>query len=162
MRISHLRYSLVVLLAISISGCYSGGKWSMPNLAFWKSSPFSSSTASAIPPTTTTPTKPSNLTTNISANNSTGMTMAPSYQNPTAKAAAAGAAVTPQYSYTPSSYTPSPAVSPSATPASSYTASTMNAVGSSPYLPPQQGPYGSAGTALKVRAILPAVILPRL
>ncbi len=47
MSISSMRYCLVAMAALSMSGCYSGGRWTMPDLAFWKTNPFSSSGKSA-------------------------------------------------------------------------------------------------------------------
>src|SRR3972149_6410254 len=96
MRVSILQCALVLLLTISFSGCYSGGKWTMPNLAFWKSSPFSSATASTYPPAPAIPTKPSALAANTS---SPALTTAPIYQAATSNVTTPAAAVTPQYSY---------------------------------------------------------------
>jgi len=138
MRISKLQCAFVIFLTISLSGCYSGGKWTMPNLAFWKSSPFSSSTAGNLTPSTTTPTKPSTLATN---NSTASLTTAPLYQGATSSTTTPGGAVAPQYSYPAST----PSMS-SATTAPTYTASQTSTVGNSQYVTPQQGPYGSVGT----------------
>ncbi|MGD0517574.1 MAG: hypothetical protein ABSA26_08570, partial [Thermoguttaceae bacterium] len=145
MRISSSQCALVLLLTISISGCYSGGKWSMPNLAFWKSSPFSSSnpstsTAGTYPPAAGSPVKPSAL----AANNSSGaLTTAPPYQStltPGTVTPAMPGAVS-QYPY------PSTTTSPAAAAGSpAYTASATNSVTANTYMAPQQGPYGSTGT----------------
>jgi len=50
MRNSLTRSCLVAVLAVSFSGCYSGGRWTMPNLAFWNSSPFDSVASSGKSP----------------------------------------------------------------------------------------------------------------
>ncbi len=50
MRTSFARYCLVTAVSIALSGCYSGGRWTVPNLAFWKSNPFSGPTSRASGP----------------------------------------------------------------------------------------------------------------
>ncbi len=126
MRISRSQCALVLILTIGISGCYSGGKWSMPNLAFWKSNPFSSSntaTAGTYPPAANGPAKPSALATN---NSSGATTTAPSYQG-TATTSMPGGAAVPQYSYTPTATSPAaPATVPN------YYSSTPNNSAASP------------------------------
>ena len=153
MRISRSQCALVLILTIGISGCYSGGKWSMPNLAFWKSNPFSSSstaTAGTYPPAATGPAKPSALASN---NSSGATTTALSYQG-AATTTTPGSAAAPQYSYTPTATSPAaPATVPnyySGTPNNSaaspaYTASLRNSVTAGTSLTPQQGLYGSTG-----------------
>ncbi len=49
MPIPSSRYCLVVVTALTLSGCYSGGRWTMPNLAFWKTNPFNSTAKSTAP-----------------------------------------------------------------------------------------------------------------
>ena len=49
MPIPSARYCLVAVTALTLSGCYSGGRWTMPNLAFWKTNPFSSTAKSTAP-----------------------------------------------------------------------------------------------------------------
>lgn len=49
MPIPSARYCLVVVMALTLSGCYSGGRWTMPNLAFWKTNPFNSTAKSTAP-----------------------------------------------------------------------------------------------------------------
>ena len=154
MRISRSQCALLLILTTAVSGCYSGGKWSMPNLAFWKTNPFSSSdpaTASTYPPpangSANGPAKPSAL----AANNSGATTTAPPYQSPAA-GAYPGSAAAPQYAYPPSPTTAAatrtpnyPGTTPSYSPASpAYTASATNSVTNSS-LTPQQGLYGSTG-----------------
>ena len=60
MRANVARCVLVILTAVVLSGCYSDGRWSAPNLAFWKSSPFQS-TPSATPGPVGSPVKPSGI-----------------------------------------------------------------------------------------------------
>ena len=60
MRANVARCVLVILTAVVLSGCYSDGRWSAPNLAFWKSSPFQS-TPSATPGAVGSPVKPSGI-----------------------------------------------------------------------------------------------------
>ena len=49
MPIPSARYGLVIAMALSHAGCYSGGRWTMPDLAFWKTNPFSPSSRSTAP-----------------------------------------------------------------------------------------------------------------
>ncbi len=98
MRISISQCALALLLSLSISGCYSGGKWSMPNMAFWRTSPFNSpgpSTAGTYPPPAAGTSKPSNLAAN---NSNSNLTTAPAYQTTVGVGTTAGASV-PQYPY---------------------------------------------------------------
>ena len=169
MRISRSQCALVLILTTAVSGCYSGGKWSMPNLAFWKTNPFSSSdpaTASTYPPptngTANGPAKPSAL----AANNSGAATTAPPYQNPAA-GAYPGSAAAPQYAYPGSATTAAatrtpnyPGATPSYSPTSpAYTASATNSVTNSS-LTPQQGLYGSTGYTDSIAARQQAPFAP--
>ena len=70
MRANVARCVLVVLTAVVLSGCYSDGRWSAPNLAFWKSSPFQS-TPSATPGPVGTPAKPSGIAAASKSNTTT-------------------------------------------------------------------------------------------
>ena len=65
MRTDVMRWVLVVFTTFAVGGCYSNGQWSAPNLAFWKSSPFqSSTTADATPGAPGSPVKPSGIAAN--------------------------------------------------------------------------------------------------
>ncbi len=50
MPIPPVRYGFLVVMVLSLAGCYSGGRWSMPDLAFWKTNPFSPSKSTAPDP----------------------------------------------------------------------------------------------------------------
>ncbi len=63
MRTNVMRCVLAVSTAIVLSGCYSGGHWTMP----WKTSPFSS-TPSATPGIVGSPVKPSGIAANSKTN----------------------------------------------------------------------------------------------
>lgn len=60
MRSPLTRCTLAILAAAVVSGCYSDGRWSAPNLAFWKSNPFQS-TPGATPGAVGSPVKPSGI-----------------------------------------------------------------------------------------------------
>ena len=60
MRTNVARCVLAVFATVLLSGCYSGGQWNTPNLAFWKSNPFQS-TPGATPGSVGSPVKPSGI-----------------------------------------------------------------------------------------------------
>ena len=60
------RWVVAVFTTVVLSGCYSGGQWSTPNLAFWKSNPFQS-TPGATPGGVGSAVKPSGLAASPSA-----------------------------------------------------------------------------------------------
>ena len=60
MRTNIARNLLVILTAVVLSGCYSDGRWTAPNLAFWKSSPFQSAPL-ATPGSVGSPVRPSGI-----------------------------------------------------------------------------------------------------
>ena len=63
MRTNTTRWVLAVSTMVALSGCYSNGQWSSPNLAFWKPSPFQS-TPGATPSAVGPAVKPSGIAAN--------------------------------------------------------------------------------------------------
>lgn len=122
MSMSSIRYGLVAMTALALSGCYSGGRWTMPDLAFWKTNPFSSAAKSTSPEAVP---RPSELASQpIPA---PGAGYAPSNQN-TANTTA------PPYSVG--------AVSPASQQTYAAAPSSPGAT-ATPYMAPQQGYYGA-------------------
>ena len=122
MSISSVRYGLVAMTALALSGCYSGGRWTMPDLAFWKTNPFSSTAKSTAPEAVP---RPSELASQpIPA---PGAGYAPSYQNTASTTA-------PPYSV--------PAASPASQQSYAAVPSSPGAT-AAPYMAPQQGYYGA-------------------
>ena len=74
MRTDVMRWVVVVFTTFAVGGCYSNGQWSMPNLAFWKSSPFQSSpTPDTTPGAPGSPVKPSGIAAGTHGANVLGM-----------------------------------------------------------------------------------------
>ena len=153
MRFNVVRFVLVISTAIVLSGCYSGGRWTTPNLAFWKRSPFQS-TPSVAPSMVGAPVKPSQ----IAASNGGANTLAPPANYASTGANTMGPPVAsvgtpvgysaPETGYPTSEY-PSTAP-PSRAPA--YTASTAGVPGARAYAAAPTdaaatGSYGSTSTA---------------
>ncbi len=114
MRFPSVRYCFAILLAISVSGCYSGGRWTTPDLAFWKSNPFSTTAKSTAPEPIPRPTEiasqpgPGPGAGYSAGGVNTADTLAPPYQ-----AAPAALASQPTYPATqPGAGAPSPFVMP--------------------------------------------------
>ena len=63
MRTNLARCLAAVLTTVLLTGCYSGGQWTTPNFAFWKSNPFQS-TAGATPGSVGPAVKPSDIAAN--------------------------------------------------------------------------------------------------
>ncbi|MDZ7616402.1 MAG: hypothetical protein U1E05_05315 [Patescibacteria group bacterium] len=119
MSISSMRCGLLALTALLASGCYSGGRWTMPDLAFWKANPFSSSTKSAPPESVP---RPSQLA---------------SQPLP-----APGAGYTPSTQATAGTTAPAYSALPATSMGQPYAAAQSSAGGSTnPYVAPQQGYY---------------------
>ncbi|MBN1396125.1 MAG: hypothetical protein JW959_13970 [Pirellulales bacterium] len=129
MRTNVARCLSAVLAATLLSGC-SGGQWGMPNLAFWKRSPFQSQSIAA-PSNVGAPARPSALA-------AASGTTAPAWTPPTETPAVA---VTPGTEY-PSQQNPYQPTTPSygAGNDPAYTASTAGVPGVQAYGTPQ--PYG--------------------
>jgi len=133
------RYCLVAALAVGASGCYSGGRWTMPDLAFWKHTPFSSSDQlTDAPEATPTPSElavepgPAPGAGYTSSDESGGVaTTLPSYPSTASNDAPA---------YTPNE--PSGYAGQQPYPSAQAAAPTAGA--SAPYYQPQQGYYGAA------------------
>ena len=135
MRSNVIRFVLVVSTAIILSGCYSGGgRWTTPNFAFWKRSPFQS-TPSVAPSMVGAPMRPSRIAASNGGNTTTAPpanyastgadTMAP----PVTSKGTAVSYSTPEAVYPASEY---PSTPPSSR-APAYTASTAGVPGARAY-----------------------------
>jgi hypothetical protein len=93
MSFSSMRYCLVAMASFAISGCYSGGQWTMPNLAFWKTNPFSTTAKSNAPEAIPRPSvlagqpSPAPGAGYTSGTSNTGNTLAPAYPTTAASTA---------------------------------------------------------------------------
>ncbi len=122
MRIPFLRYGLAVMTTVALSGCYSGGRWTTPNLAFWKSNPFSSTSKSTAPEAVP---RPSQLATQPGPPPGTGYSPGTSDTADT---------LAPAYPTTASGFEAHPPYSPAGVQPAAGTAGM-------PYMAPQQGHY---------------------
>lgn len=138
MSFSSMRYCLVAMASLAMSGCYSGGQWTMPNLAFWKANPFSATAKSTAPEAIPRPSElagqpsPAPGTGYTSGTSNTANTLAPAYPTTAAQQ-------------------PYPA------------ASQPSADASASYMAPQQGYYNpgsAAGTAATHTATNPYAVSP--
>jgi len=140
MRIHVARNAFVVLMSVCLSGCYSGGKWSMPKLAFWKKSPFKRSSPETEAPAAeiaaSTPKMPS-----------PGAGYGP-VASSSANQAPAGNYPTTAASYT----TPGYRTSQLPYPATQPPRSAVSGGYQQPYMPAQQGPYGVSGSTAPATA----------
>ena len=138
MRVSSARCAFIVLTLVGLAGCNCCDRWamptcSMPNLAFWKSSPFkASSDATGIPE------RPSALASRPTmpgpgAGYTTGSTTAPPYVENTA-----GTTVTGSY--------PTTQQANWSIPSSPYSSAGATVSESSTYVAPQAGAYGMQGS----------------
>jgi hypothetical protein len=146
MRVSPARCTFVALIIAGLAGCNCGSRWSLPscsvpNLAFWKNSPFKSSsdtTATAMG----TPARPSVLASRAGmvgpgggyAAGSAGASSTSPYLGTTAGPGTVGGYPTTQQPY--ASYPPT-----------GYSSYSPPAAGIPPYMAPQVGAYGAGGNA---------------
>ena len=142
MRTNITRWVLAVSMMVALSGCYSNGQWSAPNLAFWRSSPFQSSQG-ATPTAPGSPVKPSGIASGNRSTLPTGGyaantpgTVAPSWTPPNATANYnASNATAPYAGQYPTQY-PSTSSGVATTPnysATAYTASNAGVPGANAY-----------------------------
>jgi len=137
MRTNITRCALAVFTVVVLSGCRSGGQWSMPNLAFWKSSPFQSA-PDMTPGTVGSPVKPSGIATNSRSAPPSAYasgTTAPAWVPPSTPTA-------PKVTY-PSTATTN--ANPAATVPAAYTASTAGVPGAGAYGTPRPSYPNTAG-----------------
>ena len=134
MRVSSARCAFIVLTLVGLAGCNCCDRWampacSMPDLAFWKSSPFKASSDA-----TGLPERPSALASRPTmpgpgAGYATGSTTAPPYVENTAGTTLPGSYPTTQQANW-------------SIPSSPYSSAGATVSSSSPYVAPQAGAYG--------------------
>lgn len=141
MRTNVSRCLIAVFAATLLSGC-SSSQWGMPNLAFWKRSPFQS-TPLATPGQVGSPVRPSAVAANSGAKApvgsyaaATAATTAPAWTPPN----------TPAVTVTPGTVYPSPQNPYSTTTPPAYTASTAGVPGAGAYGTPRPNSYSSGGS----------------
>lgn len=143
MRTHLLRSAIVTLMIVSLSGCYSAGKWRAPKLAFWKKAP--AFTPPTTPPPAATPQMPSQIAGTPMPGPGAG------YVGATPQGAVPQTATTtssPGYPGMPTSYSAPTSYPTTQQPYGASSSTGANsAAGSGSYVAPQKGYYDSMAPA---------------